>query len=62
MQHLLIIRTFAEAKGYKLNLWSLSDNDAEHEYWLNGEKPNLFDADYLRKCSYKGFCDGIINY
>ena len=42
-----------------ITIWSLSDNDAEHEYWLNGEKPNLFDSDYLRKWAYKGFCDGI---
>ena len=42
-----------------ITIWSLSDNDVEHEYWLNGEKPNLFDSDYLRKWSYKGFCDGI---
>ena len=42
-----------------ITIWSLSDNDVEHEYWLNGEKPNLFDSDYLRKWAYKGFCDGI---
>ena len=40
-------------------IWSLSDNEAEHEYWLKGQVPNLFDKDYKRKWSYKGFCDGI---
>lgn len=48
-----------EAQQSGITIWSLSDNDVEHEYWLNGEKPNLFDADYLRKWAYKGFCDGI---
>ena len=38
-----------EAQQNGITIWSLSDNDAEHEYWLKGEKPNLFDADYLRK-------------
>lgn len=42
-----------------ITIWSLSDNEAEHEYWLNGEVPNLFDKDYLRKWAYKGFCDGL---
>ena len=36
-----------------------SDNEAEHEYWLKGQVPNLFDKDYKRKWAYKGFCDGI---
>ena len=48
-----------EAQQSGITIWSLSDNEVEHEYWLTGEKPNLFDADYLRKWSYKGFCDGI---
>lgn len=42
-----------------ITIWSLSDNEAEHEYWLKGEVPNLFDKDYLRKWAYKGFCDGL---
>ena len=42
-----------------ITIWSLSDNEAEHEYWLKGELPNLFDKDYKRKWAYKGFCDGI---
>lgn len=42
-----------------ITIWSLSDNEAEHEYWLKGQVPNLFDKDYKRKLAYKGFCDGI---
>lgn len=48
-----------EAQQSGITVWSLSDNEEEHEYWLNGELPNLFDANYLRKWAYKGFCDGI---
>ena len=48
-----------EAQQSGITIWSLSDNEAEHEYWLKGDVPNLFDADYLRKWAYKGFCDGI---
>ena len=36
-----------------------SDNEVEHEYWLKGQVPNLFDKDYKCKWAYKGFCDGI---
>lgn len=43
-----------------ITIWSLSDNEAEHEYWLKGQVPNLFDKDYKRKWAYKGFCDGIV--
>ena len=42
-----------------ITIWSLSDNEAEHEYWLKGQVPNLFDKDYKRKWAYKGFCDDI---
>ena len=42
-----------------ITIWSLSDNEAEHEYWLKDQVPNLFDKDYKRKWAYKGFCDGI---
>mgnify|MGYP002515821275 FL=1 len=48
-----------EAQQSGITIWSLSDNEAEHEYWLKGQKPNLFDKDYKRKWAYKGFCDGI---
>lgn len=42
-----------------ITIWGLSDNANEHEYWLNGEVPNIFDADYKRKWAYKGVCDGL---
>lgn len=48
-----------EAQQSGITIWSLSDNEIEHEYWLNGDVPNLFDSDFLRKWSYKGVCDGI---
>ena len=48
-----------EAQQSGITIWSLSDNEAEHEYWLKDQVPNLFDKDYKRKWAYKGFCDGI---
>lgn len=48
-----------EAQQSGITIWSLSDNAAEHEYWLKDQLPNLFDGNYLRKWAYKGFCDGI---
>ncbi len=48
-----------EAQQSGITIWSLTDADDEHEYWLKGEKPNLFDASYLRKWAYKGVCDAI---
>ncbi len=48
-----------EAQQSGITIWSLSDNDAEHEYWLKGQVPNLFDKEYKRKWAYKGVCDGI---
>jgi len=42
-----------------ITIWGLSDAEDEHEYWLTGELPNLWDASYLRKWAYKGVCDGI---
>ncbi len=42
-----------------ITVWTLSDNPAEHEYWLKGDSPNLFDAKYQRKPAYKYFCDGL---
>lgn len=48
-----------EAQQSGITIWSLSDNEAEHEYWLKGDVPNIFDASYLRKWAYKGVCDGI---
>ena len=48
-----------EAQQSGITVWSLSDNEAEHEYWLKGQVPNLFDSYYKRKWAYKGFCDGL---
>ncbi len=45
-----------------ITCWTLSDATAEHTYWLPGDSPNLFDANYDRKWAYKGFCDGIAGY
>lgn len=44
---------------YGICIWSLSDAADEHEYWLKGETPNLFDAKFQRKLAYKGVCDGL---
>ena len=48
-----------ESQQSGITIWSLSDNENEHLYWLNGDAPNLFDSSYKRKWAYKGFCDGI---
>lgn len=48
-----------EAQRHGITIWTLSDNEDEHEYWLNGDSPNLFDASYNRKEAYRGVCDGI---
>lgn len=48
-----------EAQQSGITIWSLSDNADEHEYWLKGDLPNVFDGQYLRKWAYKGVCDGI---
>lgn len=48
-----------EAQQSGITIWSLTDADDEHEYWLKGETPNLFDASFLRKWAYKGVCDAL---
>ena len=48
-----------EAQQSGITIWSLTDADDEHEYWLKDEKPNLFDASFLRKWAYKGVCDAL---
>ena len=48
-----------EAQQSGITIWSLTDQADEHEYWLKGGKPNLFDDANLRKWAYKGVCDGI---
>ncbi|MDR0812217.1 MAG: endo-1,4-beta-xylanase [Paludibacter sp.] len=59
----MIVRMFKkyipEAQQYGITLWGVSDNAAEHEYWLKGDAPNLWDANYARKHAYKGFADGL---
>lgn len=45
-----------------ITLWSLSDNKKEHEYWLKGDAPNIFDKDYARKVAYKGVCDALAGF
>lgn len=42
-----------------ITLWTLSDNEKEHEYWLKDDAPNVFDASYGRKLAYKSVCDAI---
>ncbi|MCL1943876.1 MAG: endo-1,4-beta-xylanase [Candidatus Azobacteroides sp.] len=44
---------------YSITVWSVSDNENEHEYWLKNDAPCLWNADYARKHAYKGFADGL---
>ena len=53
------IEIVLEAQLHGITIWSLSDAAEEHEYWLNGDAPNLFDANLARKWAYKGVCDAI---
>ena len=59
----MIVESYKEnvpaAQQSGITIWTLSDNAAEHEHWLNGDAPNLFDANYGRKLAYKYFCDGL---
>lgn len=48
-----------QAQQSGITIWTLTDSKKEHEYWLSGDAPNLFDANYERKHAYKGVCDGI---
>lgn len=48
-----------EAQQSAITIWTLSDNKKEHEYWLKGDAPNIFDSNYQRKVAYKGVCDAI---
>ena len=45
--------------GATVKVKGLTDAEDEHEYWLTGEVPNLFDANNSRKWAYKGVCDGF---
>jgi hypothetical protein len=53
------LKNIPEAQRSGITVWSLSDNAKEHEFWLKDDSPNLFDKEYGRKHSYKGFCDGL---
>lgn len=48
-----------EDQQYGINVWGVSDNPAEHENWIPDDAPNLWDANYERKLSYKTFADGL---
>ena len=51
-----------EAQQSGVTIWGISDAEDEHEYWLNGDSPNIFDASYGRKEAYRGVCDGIAGF
>ena len=51
-----------ESQQHGITIWSLTDGAKEHEYWLNGDSPNIFDGSYQRKIAYKGVCDAIIGF
>lgn len=51
-----------ESQQHGITIWSLTDGAKEHEYWLNGDTPNIFNADFSRKIAYKGVCDAIIGF
>jgi endo-1,4-beta-xylanase len=48
-----------KSQQYGITVWSVSDNEREHEYWIPNDGPNLWDKDYQRKHAYKGFADGL---
>lgn len=47
------------SQQHGITIWSMSDNEIEHEYWLPGESPNLWDANYQRKPAYMGVANGL---
>lgn len=53
------IENVPEAQRSGITIWTLSDAEEEHVYWLKGDAPNLFDANLTRKWAYKGVCDAI---
>lgn len=48
-----------EAQQSGITIWSLTDADDEHVYWLKGQVPNLWDSAFKRKWAYKGVCDAL---
>ena len=51
-----------EGQRSGFTIWGVSDKANEHEYWLKGDAPNIWDANYARKTAYKGVCDGLAGY
>lgn len=48
-----------EAQQYGITVWGVSDHKDEHEYWIPDDAPNIWNAKYERKLSYKTFADGL---
>jgi|GEM_PF-2231755 len=48
-----------KAQQSGISIWSLTDQDDEHRYWLTNGLPNLFNKQNLRKWAYKGVADGL---
>lgn len=48
-----------KAQQYGSVIWGVSDHKDEHVNWLPNESPNVWDAAYKRKHSYKGVADGL---
>lgn len=48
-----------EAKQYGITVWGVSDHADEHVNWIPNDAPNLWNAKYERKLSYKTFADGL---
>lgn len=48
-----------KAQQYGITIWGISDKKEEHVNWLPNESPNVWDASYKRKHSYKGVADGL---
>lgn len=51
-----------QAQQSAITIWTLTDSKKEHEYWLTGDAPNLFDSSFGRKVAYKGVCDAIAGF
>jgi GH35 family endo-1,4-beta-xylanase len=55
----MYMKHIPEAQRYGITVWSVSDNEKEHQYWLKNDAPCLWNVDYARKHAYKGFADGL---
>ena len=51
-----------QAQQSAITIWSLSDSKKEHEHWIKGDAPNIFDGKYQRKVAYKGVCDALAGF